>query len=172
MNHGAVPLRLARARYAWAVFGVCLVLVRALVRLVPIAVEPIADGLLGPFEAGAYVLWVAVNAHAEGYRGFQRRFVPRVVGRARTLAADPSPPRGAVLLAPLYAMALLYAPRRTMIVRWTIVAGIVGLVVGVRALGQPWRGIVDGGVVVGLGWGLAALLVAAVRGWPREPGAA
>ncbi|RMG98259.1 MAG: hypothetical protein D6705_06560 [Deltaproteobacteria bacterium] len=167
MTERAVPAMVVRLRYAYAVAGVALVLVRALVRLVPIALEPIEGGLLGPFEAGVYVAWVLVNAHAEGYRGFQRRFVPRVVGRARMLAEDPSPPPGAVLLAPFFAMALLYAPLRTMLVRWTIVAAIVGLVVGVRLLGQPWRGIVDGGVVVGLGWGLLALVVAAVRGRPR-----
>ncbi len=29
----------------------------------------------------------------------------------------------------------------------------------VRALAQPWRGIVDAGVVVGLTWGCVAILV-------------
>ncbi len=164
---GVVAPWAVRLRYGYAVAGVCLLLARALVRLVPIAVEPIRAGLLGPVEAGVYLAWVVFNAHAEGYRGFQRRFVPRVVSRALALAQDPSPPPGAVLLAPVYAMALAYAPLRTVLVRWTIVAAIVGLVVGVRLLGQPWRGIVDGGVVVGLGWGLVALLLVSVRDRPR-----
>jgi hypothetical protein len=29
----------------------------------------------------------------------------------------------------------------------------------VRLLAQPWRGIIDGGVVVGLAWGLVSLVV-------------
>jgi hypothetical protein len=36
---------------------------------------------------------------------------------------------------------------------------IVGLVLLVGMLPQPWRGIVDAGVVVGLGWGIVALAV-------------
>ena len=35
---------------------------------------------------------------------------------------------------------------------------LIALVVVVRDFDQPWRGIVDGGVVVGLTWGLVALL--------------
>ena len=41
--------------------------------------------------------------------------------------------------------------------------GIVGLIVLIRKLDQPWRGIVDAGVVVGLGWGLVATLWAGGR---------
>ena len=37
--------------------------------------------------------------------------------------------------------------------------GIVGIVQLVRLLEQPWRGIVDAGVVVGLAYGTAALLI-------------
>ena len=35
---------------------------------------------------------------------------------------------------------------------------VVVLIIGVRMLEQPWRGIVDAGVVVGLTWGLLAIL--------------
>ena len=37
------------------------------------------------------------------------------------------------------------------------------LVFVVHQLGQPWRGILDAGVVVGLTWGSAAVLLFAVR---------
>jgi hypothetical protein len=48
---------------------------------------------------------------------------------------------------------------RTVAVAW----GLAGLsaVLLINLLGQPWRGIIDSGVVVGLSWGLASLLWAA-----------
>jgi hypothetical protein len=56
-------------------------------------------------------------------------------------------------------MGLFGARRRTTVAVWSVTVGIVVLVVLVRLLPQPWRGIVDAGVVVGLGWGLIALAV-------------
>jgi hypothetical protein len=46
-----------------------------------------------------------------------------------------------------------------MIVAWSVLIGIVVLVVSVRSLAQPWRGIVDAGVVVGLVLGWLSLLI-------------
>ena len=45
-----------------------------------------------------------------------------------------------------------------MTVSWVFVIAIVLLVWWVRSLPQPWRGIVDGGVVLGLMWGLGVIL--------------
>jgi hypothetical protein len=108
-----------------------------------------------------YVSWVIASLYSEGYRGFQRAFVPRVVGRAFYLARAPSPLLAA--LAPLFAMALIHARPRRIAASWTIVALIALAVLTVRHLPYPWRGIVDGGVVAGLVWGLVSLCVAFVR---------
>ncbi len=40
---------------------------------------------------------------------------------------------------------------------------IVTLVISVRQLAQPWRGIIDAGVVLGLALGVASLLYHFVR---------
>jgi hypothetical protein len=45
-----------------------------------------------------------------------------------------------------------------MITGWVMVSIIAALVIGVRHVPQPWRGIIDAGVVVGLGIGLVSLL--------------
>jgi hypothetical protein len=45
----------------------------------------------------------------------------------------------------------------------TIKSKIVALVLLVRQLPQPWRGIVDAGVVVGLTWGALAITYFTVR---------
>ena len=145
----------------WGVAGIVGLLVQALVRLTPLALEPIEKGMLTPGHWALYLGWSAFNAYAEGYRGFQKAFVPRVVARAAYLARNPTLLR--VLLAPLFCMAMFHARRKNLILSWGLVGIIVALVIAIRFLPQPWRGIVDAGVVVGLGWGTLALLVAVSR---------
>jgi hypothetical protein len=55
-------------------------------------------------------------------------------------------------------MGFFHATRRRLITSFALTAGIVALVLAVRVLPQPWRGIVDTGVVVGLAWGLLSLI--------------
>jgi putative flippase GtrA len=149
------------AIFAWAVLGVVAVLVEAVVRLLPRALEPILDGSLDPAGVLAYVAAIILLAYTEGYRGFQRRFSPRVIVRALALAQ-----RGGwllIALAPLMAMGLIHATRRRLIGSWVLTLCIVALILLVRLLEQPWRGAVDAGVVVGLSWGTVATLVSMVR---------
>jgi hypothetical protein len=56
-------------------------------------------------------------------------------------------------------MGYFYATRKRMIVSWAVTSGIVLLILAVRLLPQPWRGIVDLGVVAGLTWGLVAIVL-------------
>ena len=136
-----------------------------MVRLTAKVAEALAHPL-GPREWAALVAWCAFMAVAEGYRGFQLRFSPMVVARAATLRGAPPLHQA---LAPVYCMGLFHATRRRLAVSWGLVIGIVVLIVLVGGLPQPWRGIVDAGVVVGLSWGAASLVgwaVAALRGGP------
>jgi hypothetical protein len=152
--------------YAWGVGGVCLLLASAVFRLLPLAFEPVRAGM-SALEWAAYVGSIAFMAYTEGHRGFGRSFSPRVVARALWLRQHPRPLL--VALAPLFCMAFFHASRVRLVVAWTILIGVVALVLGVRGLDQPWRGIVDAGVVVGLSWGLfsiAANLVRARQGRP------
>lgn len=145
----------------WGVFGVLALLGRALWRMTPIALEPITAGTLTAVQVGLYGLWVVFNGYGEGYRAFQKAFCPRVVARAHHLAAAPTWTQA--LLAPLYCLSLFHANRKGLTVAWVMVAVIFGLVQLLAATPQPWRGIVDGGVVVALAWGAIALLVFAIR---------
>jgi hypothetical protein len=149
------------AIFLWAVLGVVAVLVEAVVRLLPRALEPIMDGSLTGMGVLAYVAAIVGLAYSEGYRGFQLRFSPRVVVRALAVAQ-----RGGwllIALAPLMAMGLIHANRRRLIGSWMLVLCIVGLILLVKLLEQPWRGAIDAGVVVGLSWGTVATLVSMVR---------
>jgi hypothetical protein len=142
--------------FAWGVAGVLALLAQAIYRLVPPALEPLVHGSLNRLQATVYALWVIIAAYTEGYRGFQGRFSPRVVSRASYLSKNPEPLH--VVLAPLFCMSFFHATRRGLITAWAITTMVLMAVIVVRQLPQPWRGIVDGGVVVGLGWGSAAIL--------------
>jgi hypothetical protein len=151
----------------WGLGGLVYLLCHALNRLTPLALEPWQTGDLLWWQAVIYVAWVALNAWAEGYRGFQKHFSPRFVDRITQLTTDwQSPSRSSVrnaLLAPMYCMSLIDAPRRDLVRSWALVLGIITVVIAIRVLPQPWRGIIDGGVVVGLAWGLVATVIQFAR---------
>jgi hypothetical protein len=146
---------------AWGVAWVSLLLGRAIARLTPLALEPWHGDLMNDGHKALYVGWLVLNAYLEGYRGFQLRFSPRVVSRAVYLGQNPRPLW--LLLALPFCMSLFHSTRRQMTVSWTFVGAIVFIVWVVRALPQPWRGIIDGGVVLGLAWGLVVILALFVR---------
>ena len=86
---------------------------------------------------------------------------PRVVERAGQLATAPTVLR--VVLAPLYCVGYFAATRRVMLVSWIGTFAIILLIILVHRLDQPWRGIVDAGVVVGLTWGQISLALLGLR---------
>ncbi len=105
--------------------------------------------------------WAMFSVYGEGYRAFQLRFSPRVVARAFVLARSATPAQ--TILAPAFCMSLFHATRRGKIVAWSTVVMVVCLVLVVSRLPQPWRGIIDGGVVLALIWGAVAIVVFFVR---------
>lgn len=145
----------------WGVAGVLALLVQAVYRLAPLAVEPVLEGTMSTGQWVLYVAWTIFNAYAEGYRGFQKAFAPRVVARAVHLGRHPRPLH--VILAPMFCMAMFHARRKNLILAWGLLTGIVLLVMAVRMLPQPWRGIVDVGVVVGLVWGIVSIVAMFAR---------
>jgi hypothetical protein len=164
---------------AWGVLGFLALLGSAIWRLTPVALEPIRAGMLAWWQAGLYLGWVGFMVYSEGYRGFHLQVAPRVTARSLYLARNPRPLFA--LLAPLFCMGLIHATRRRLITSWIVLGAIVSLVVMVRQLPQPWRGIVDGGVVLGLALGatsivwffaraLAGAEVSASPEVPDEPG--
>ncbi|MEM9691949.1 MAG: hypothetical protein AAGA56_05360 [Myxococcota bacterium] len=142
---------------SWGVFCVVALLGQALYRLTPLAIEPVEKGMLSRAQWAVFIGWAIFNAYAEGYRGFQKAFVPRVVARAFHLARHPKPLH--VILAGPFCMAMFHAKKKNLILAWGVFFVVVALVILVRSLSQPWRGIVDVGVVVGLGWGTLSLLI-------------
>ena len=144
----------------WGLFGVMAIVLFAIVRLVPYVMTALAAGL-----DALHWLVLTVNvgfmAWSEGYKGFQLKFSPRVAARALYLFRQPTS-WGTRLMAPLFCIGYFAACGRTRTFAWAGTIGIIILVLLVHRLDQPWRGIIDAGVVVGLGWGLISLIVSAV----------
>ena len=141
--------------YYWGVLGVIAIIASAVFRLTPRILE------LGNYSLSlqhwlVLLLFTPYMAYAEGYKGFHLNFAPRVVTRAVYLRESASPLLA--LAAPLFCMGLIYATRRRLLTSWLVTSGIVLLVLLVSHAPQPWRGIIDAGVVVGLAIGIGALL--------------
>jgi hypothetical protein len=62
-----------------------------------------------------------------------------------------------VLLAPLFCMGYIYATRRRQILSIALTTMIICFVLIARSIPQPWRGILDAGVVVGLSLGVLSI---------------
>lgn len=149
----------------WGLAGVALLIGSAVYRLSLLAI----DAFSYTFHWNHWLALAAIvlfMAYFEGYRAFQKGFSPRVAARARYLKLHPFPLHAA--LAPLFCMGFLHTTTRRQITSISVTGGIIGLVLLVRLLPQPWRGIVDAGVVVGLLWGLVSLGVFALRAFLAE----
>ncbi|MEZ7831921.1 MAG: hypothetical protein QMC06_10255 [Gammaproteobacteria bacterium] len=139
---------------AWGIGGVLFLLIFAIFRLAPTALE-LENSDMSEVHWLALVFSVIYMAYAEGYKGFHLGFAPRVVVRARYLATNPRPLH--VLLAPFFCMGYIYATRRRQILSIALTTMIICFVLIARSIPQPWRGIVDAGVVVGLGLGVLSI---------------
>jgi hypothetical protein len=139
---------------SWGVIGVVLLVGSATYRLSFPALQTFSHPLHW-YHWGALAANAVFMTYSEGYRGFHRGFSPRVAVRARYLRNHPNLLR--VFLAPLFCMGYFHAVPRRKIAAYSFAAGILVLVVTVRSLPQPWRGIIDVGVVLGLVLGLVSL---------------
>ncbi len=139
----------------WATVGVLALLGFAIYRLAPIALDA-HDAGMSSVEYLMALAFCVFMAYSEGYRGFQKSFSPRTAARIRYLRDRPSTLHS--VLGPVFAMGFFHANRRTKIVAYCLSTGLLMLVLTVRLLHQPWRGIIDAGVVLGLTWGMVSLI--------------
>ncbi len=148
-----------------AVGGIVGLLVWAVYRLARISIAAF-DHPFAWYHWASLLAIIPFMAWSEGLRGFQLRFSPRVAERAMTVRSQPTLLR--VVLAPFYAAGYFEGTRRERLGVWLGTVGILVLIVVVHRLDQPWRGILDAGVVVGLSWGTIATLALTMRAW-RAP---
>lgn len=145
----------------WGVVGVVTILISAVMRLAPIGFEPLSGEVTWAVGA-AYAVSVIFFAYTEGYKAFHLHFSPRVAARAHHLVDDPTWLR--LLAAPLFCMGYFGATRRRLIASWAVTLGVVGIIVAVKFVPQPWRGAIDLGVCVALLWGALVIPYYFLRG--------
>lgn len=144
------------ASMAWGLGGILAFLAYAVFRLAGKFLEALDFTFSGP-QWLLLVANTAFMAYSEGFKGFHKSFAPRVVARALTLRERP--PLLRALLAPLFCMGYFHTTRRRLLGTYGLTVGIAILIVLFQYLPQPWRGILDFGVVVGLSWGTASILL-------------
>ena len=138
----------------WGLGGIAFMLVYAIYRLYPQMLEALSLPL-DWYHWLAMIVSVLFMAYSEGYKGFQKGFSPRVAARARYMQSNPRVHQ--VLLSPFFCAGYFDSTRRRKISIFVLTLGIIVLIILVRQLSQPWRGILDAGVVVGLSWGLLSM---------------
>ena len=144
----------------WAIIGVSALLLRAIMGLSKHAANAIESGL-STWQWIALVAFALFMLVAEGYRGFQKKFSPRTAARVKHLRDHPTLLR--IVLAPLFSMGFFHANRKTKTIAYCLTFGIICLVLLVHQCDQPWRGIIDFGVVLGLTWGLISFWIFTIQ---------
>lgn len=140
----------------WGVIGITASLGKAIVGMLS-KVEAGLSMELTPFHWICLVAFSLFMLFFEGYRGFQQKYSPRTAARVKYLYDKPNLLRG--ILAPLFCMGYFHANRKTKLKAYILTFGIMLLVKLVSYCSQPWHGIIDLGVVLGLTWGLIAFLI-------------
>jgi len=152
--------------WLWGIGFDLFILGGACIGLVPRALEALRHPLTWGQKC-AYAASVLLIGVIEGYFAFHRSFAPMLAARVYHLMRYPHPSAltNAALCAvlPAYSFALFYAPLRRVIISWAVVVSVTAIVIIVHHLPQPWRGIIDGGVVAGLGFGTFSTAIFAVR---------
>ncbi|MEM9283232.1 MAG: hypothetical protein AAGA96_15525 [Verrucomicrobiota bacterium] len=144
----------------WGFTGVVALLTYAIARLSTRAIEAL-EMPLSTLQWCFLVGFAAFMLFTEGYKGFQRKFSPRTAARVKYVRDQPTWLR--VLLAPLFCMGFFGSKRKTFITAYVLSLGIVLLVLLVGYLNQPWRGLIDFGVVLGLSYGIVSFSIFTIK---------
>jgi len=146
----------------WGVAGTCSILGVAIFRML----GHVREGFEHTFGWQHYALlipWLFFMLYSEGYKGFQKGFSPRVAARAHYLKQHSTTVRA--IFAPVFCMGFFHSTKKRKIVVWILLLAITCFVVMFQFVPQPWRGILDVGVVLGLSWGVIATLCFAFKYW-------
>ncbi len=104
--------------------------------------------------------------HSEGYSGFQKKFSPRFAARCKYLAHNASLLQ--LFLAPLFCMAYFHAPKKRVMTTFGLTIMIIIFIFSFQLIPQPWKGLLDFGVVMGLVWGLGSTLYFCFKAFTDE----
>jgi len=144
----------------WGILGFSVLVGNAL-RGMSAEIEYILATPLTAWQTVGFVLIVLVFGLAKGYFIFRQRFCRSYASRIGELIRPPVKLLYAVL-APLYCLNMIGAERRQLVRGYALVAGIILMIISVKFVPFPWRGMILTGVAVALTW---AALEIAYRGF-------
>ena len=141
----------------WGVTGIVLLLSTAIFRLSQVALQ----AFNGEYELLWYhwlfmLVFSIFMLYSEGYKGFQKAFAPRVAARAKFLSQNANLIQ--TFLAPLFCMAYFHTTKKRQIVSITLTLVIIGFIMLVCLVPPLYRSMIDAGVVLGLSYGVIAVL--------------
>lgn len=149
----------------WGLAGVVTMLLYSVMRVIPSWSE-LAAPQNGLIDYVVFSIVLLAMIYWEGYKGFHKAFAPRVVSRSKALIYQPSPVYR--ILAPVFCIGLIGSPIRRKISLIVFTGVIVLLVVGVKAMPQPWRWMIDLSVAMALLVGVGSILWLSCRDWNQE----
>jgi len=147
--------------------------VTGLLTLLGFAVWRLGNNMLEAFKMpldGAhwlvFVVFLIFMSYSEGYKGFQVKFSPRFAARMLYLSQSATP----VLLvfAPLFCMGYFGATKKRVIATFALTAMIVVFILSFQLVPQPWRGLLDAGVVIGLFWGMVSTVLLCLKAFTED----
>lgn len=145
---------------AWGIIGLLLLLGFAVWRLGTHSIEAFQMPL-NWLHWLVFIIFFVFMAYSEGYKGFQKSFSPRFAVRTKYLLRNASVIQ--LLLAPLFCMSYFHAPKKRIIATFTLTTMIIVFILSFRFVPQPWRGLLDAGVVAGLIWGMIASVLFCIK---------
>lgn len=136
---------------AWGTLGVTLLVGKSCQSLFHRANEALHMDL-ATWQWIFLVLYAIFMLVVEGHRGFKKKFSPRTASRVLYLYHNPKPIDA--ILAPFFCMGYFHATKKAQITAIVISTLILAVIFLMRFCPQPWRGIIDVGVILGLSYGL------------------
>ena len=144
----------------WGFLGITFLLGHGVSCLIPYVIE-LSDFLLNRVHYIALSFSVFLLGYAEGYKGFQLKFSPRAASRISVILKEPTYLR--IIFAPFFCMGFFDSSTKRKILSYGLTGIIIVLIILVSKLPQPWRGIVDAGVLLGLSWGIISFWIFTFR---------
>lgn len=141
---------------AWGFTGVTVFLAFAVLGLIKHA-WGVFDYPLSAVQWTLLITNIIFMAYWEGYKGFQKSFSPRVAARVLYLSRHATIMQ--TIFAPAFCLGYFGTTRRRQVSVVILTVALTVLVIAVKGLDQPWRGIIDVGVIVGLSWGLVSFIL-------------
>jgi hypothetical protein len=149
----------------WGVAGVLAVVAYAAARL-SIRAQHIPSYDLVWYHWAALLLNTVILIYAKSYRAFRLRLAPRIGVKARDIRENPTIAK--TIFAPLYCLGYFGSGSGVRFRMISITLVMVGLIVVVRYLPEPWRAVLDFGIAVALALGFVFILTEILLHRPRN----